>query len=383
MKKCNVIIILLLLTSVAFSQYEFTASVQNQSSDGTDFTFDIYLLRTGTSDIYLGDSDFAFDFNSENFTNPVASVTGAAERIWNWYLVSASIVSENIVVLNIGKPNWNDQSQFDSRIQVISTSGHGTLIGTIKITNISNASGSAGLVWRTSGQNMTKVNSFEPTEPWAQSSVTDEGTYTPADDHTLSLLLLSFTGISEPSGVLLKWQTSMEMGVAGYYLDRSINEQEWVRIADWQSSAALQPKGLYEAEPSYRYFDESAEPDKFYYYRLGQIDVTGIKKVYSTISVQTLALPKTTQLNKIYPNPFNPQTTISYQLADDLNVEIVVYDVLGRQVRRLVDRPQKAGQYDVLWNGKNGQGESVASGIYQVQMRAGDYHQIRQISYLK
>ena len=135
MKKITVLILILSAMTSVFAQYEFTASLQNQSVNGTDFTFDVYMKKTGTNDIYLGDSDFAFTFNNGNFTSPFASVVTADTRIWNEYSVDAEIVSSNVIVLNLGKPTWNDQDQFNSKVQVISSSGNGTLVGRIKMTN--------------------------------------------------------------------------------------------------------------------------------------------------------------------------------------------------------------------------------------------------------
>jgi flagellar hook assembly protein FlgD len=62
---------------------------------------------------------------------------------------------------------------------------------------------------------------------------------------------------------------------------------------------------------------------------------------------------------KNYPNPFNPPTTISYTLPEAGDVQIKIYDILGREVAKLVDEQKSAGKYTVQWNGSN-----YASGIY-------------------
>ncbi len=88
--------------------------------------------------------------------------------------------------------------------------------------------------------------------------------------------------------------------------------------------------------------------------------------------------PRQTKLLHNYPNPFNPETWIPYQLASDSRVSITIYDVSGRQVRMLDIGVQSKGAYvtkdkAAYWNAKNDAGESVSSGIYIYQMNAGTY----------
>jgi hypothetical protein len=75
-------------------------------------------------------------------------------------------------------------------------------------------------------------------------------------------------------------------------------------------------------------------------------------------------------LDQNYPNPFNPTTTIRFSVPAASNVSLVVYDILGRRVRTLVDQPKGAGVYSVVWDGKNESGSGVASGVYFLMMRA-------------
>ena len=76
-------------------------------------------------------------------------------------------------------------------------------------------------------------------------------------------------------------------------------------------------------------------------------------------------------LTSVYPNPFNPQTTVEYSLLADDRVRIVIYDARGAVVRSLVDQPMPAGEHRVRWNGVDQAGRPVGSGIYFVKMAAG------------
>ena len=99
-------------------------------------------------------------------------------------------------------------------------------------------------------------------------------------------------------------------------------------------------------------------------------------------------IPKSTALLRNYPNPFNPETWIPYQLAEDVEVQITIYDVQGAVVRRLDFGYQRAGYYTdrseaAYWDGRNDLGESVGSGIYFYQITAGNYSFSRKLVILK
>jgi hypothetical protein len=83
------------------------------------------------------------------------------------------------------------------------------------------------------------------------------------------------------------------------------------------------------------------------------------------------------------PNPFNPVTTIEYQIAVATKVDLKVFDLRGRLVRTLVAGPQPQGLHAVRWDGRDGAGRSVASGVYVYRMVAGDFAQERKMTLLK
>lgn len=88
-------------------------------------------------------------------------------------------------------------------------------------------------------------------------------------------------------------------------------------------------------------------------------------------------------LSQNFPNPFNATTTIPYGLARSGPVKIAIYDILGQQLRTLVDQNQAAGNYQVHWDGKNEQGAFAASGIYWVSLRTDNFLAQRKLLLLK
>ena len=76
------------------------------------------------------------------------------------------------------------------------------------------------------------------------------------------------------------------------------------------------------------------------------------------------AIPTVYSLAPAYPNPFNPATTIRFGLPEDAATRLVVYDLMGREVARLLERRLAAGYHSVVWNGKNAAGAELPSGLY-------------------
>ena len=94
-------------------------------------------------------------------------------------------------------------------------------------------------------------------------------------------------------------------------------------------------------------------------------------------------IPATFALKDNYPNPFNPTTTIRYDLPTSALVNIVIYDITGREVARPLSSMQNPGYHSVIWNSKNFNGESVAAGIYFYQIQTKEFVQTKKMLLLK
>jgi flagellar hook assembly protein FlgD len=86
-----------------------------------------------------------------------------------------------------------------------------------------------------------------------------------------------------------------------------------------------------------------------------------------------------TALRGNYPNPFNPETTISYDIKDASNVRLDLYNVKGQLVRSLVNQDQAAGRYKVVFNGRDAKGNPLSSGIFLYRFTAGAYSSTRKM----
>jgi subtilisin family serine protease len=83
--------------------------------------------------------------------------------------------------------------------------------------------------------------------------------------------------------------------------------------------------------------------------------------------------PQAFALLENYPNPFNPETQIAYEIPRAAQVEIAVFDMLGREVRTLQIDHAAAGRYQIFWDGRNNRGQLAGSGVYMYKMRAGNF----------
>tara|TARA_B100000470_G_scaffold80503_1_gene61981 strand:+ start:149 stop:1858 length:1710 start_codon:yes stop_codon:yes gene_type:complete len=112
------------------------------------------------------------------------------------------------------------------------------------------------------------------------------------------------------------------------------------------------------------------------------VPVSGVGIMLARIELDA-QLPHILVLYPNYPNPFNPVTTLRYDLPEQTHVNITVYDMLGRQVKTLINHTQDAGYRSVIWNAINDYGKPVSAGIYLYQIQAGEYISTKKMVLLK
>ena len=101
------------------------------------------------------------------------------------------------------------------------------------------------------------------------------------------------------------------------------------------------------------------------------------------LSTYSKKIPNAFALGKNYPNPFNPTTTIQYSLPELTLVKITIYDLVGREVRHLVNRSESAGFKTIQWNATNDKNEPVSAGLYFYTIKAGDFKETKRMILLK
>ena len=220
-------------------------------------------------------------------------------------------------------------------------------------------------------------NTFDPSAPDEVRATTTSfsefilGSNDP--DNPLPVELSAFTGVATPTGVRLQWTTQSEQNNAGFEVRRKTAGEDFVTIASYRFDPSLRGKGTTNTSTTYTFLDANVEVGKTYTYRLRSVDFDGTIHDYAqTVSVEVRepvqARVYEYALEQNYPNPFNPTTTIRYSLKETGKVSLRVYDVIGREVKVLVDGVQGAGEYSVVMDATG-----LSSGVYVYQLRAGGY----------
>ena len=109
----------------------------------------------------------------------------------------------------------------------------------------------------------------------------------------------------------------------------------------------------------------------------------GVNASAAVLSINGELLPEVFSLHQNYPNPFNPVTKLRYDLPENGHVNITIYDMLGREVKTLINQTQDAGYRSVIWDATNDYGKPVSAGIYLYQIQAGEYMRTKKMVLLK
>ena len=97
----------------------------------------------------------------------------------------------------------------------------------------------------------------------------------------------------------------------------------------------------------------------------------GLKDPETGEQTPSQAVPTATALRPAMPNPFNPQTTLSFSLMEGAMVDLAVFSLRGERVRQLVSESRSAGEHSVVWNGRDQSGAALPSGVYLARFSAG------------
>jgi hypothetical protein len=112
-------------------------------------------------------------------------------------------------------------------------------------------------------------------------------------------------------------------------------------------------------------------------------DTSGEVISQGTKEITLIPVPQEFALHQNYPNPFNPVTTINYDLPQQTHVNLLIYDILGREVVKLISEEIPAGYQSVIWNTRNSFGTPVSAGIYFYQIQTKGYVKTKKMVILK
>ncbi|MDD4309759.1 MAG: T9SS type A sorting domain-containing protein [Candidatus Cloacimonetes bacterium] len=208
------------------------------------------------------------------------------------------------------------------------------------------------------------------------------------NDETLPVELSSFTASAiSQNQVKLVWTTQSETNVLGYYIYRS-------RVNDINDSELVSPlirAANTSALSLYSFVDDEVTENGSYYYWLQNLDLDGGYQMHGSIRIVMESnqyntpppIPLVTRLQSVYPNPFNPNVTISFSLAKTDKVELSIYNLKSEKICTLAATMLNAGTHSRIWNGKDEAGKSVSSGVYVIRYTAGNHSSIQKVVLVK
>jgi hypothetical protein len=185
--------------------------------------------------------------------------------------------------------------------------------------------------------------------------------------------LASFDASGGEAGVQLRWEPGDARPRGGYRVYRATRDGGYVPLAD----RALDPTAR-------TYLDLTARPDSTYSYRIGSLDPVGRETVFGPFSYAgTAGLGRSLALEARTPNPFRGSALLAYTLPSGGEVSLRIHDLSGRLVRTLVEGRMDAGAYAADWDGRDGEGRDLPSGVYLCRLGAGADHRTLKLTLLR
>ena len=348
------LIILVAILSIAAqgvrAAREATSTINNFTTSGGVYSFDVLARSTGADPIFVGSSSLFFNYNSAGLSTPTltninSKYTGTSNLFEGYDEMTGAIIGGQIgvtIIRDFGAP------------QILNPTDE--LICTVNLT-VTDPNELANVSWNTGNSAITDAQ-FQP--------VTN--TFVGSDTGPLPIQLASLTAtVVNQNEVRVDWTTLTETNNYGFEVQKSAET-----TSDYQTipNSFVPGHGTTVQPHSYSYTDVTASSG-LWFYRLKQIDLDGTVhytegvQVDVTTGVEEKLIPTVFGLDQNYPNPFNPSTVIEFAIPQETHVKLEVYNMIGQRVATLVDGVRPAGYYSVLFDATG-----LASGVYVYRFEA-------------
>ncbi len=280
--------------------------------------------------------------------------------------------SGKVFVTTDGGVNWN--------LNTVSSLG---LLNDIHIVDQQNSFvvGSPELVYKTtnggsswlsdfSGGNVTSFYKILFTENQVGLICGSGGKFLKNNDYVVPVELTSFTADADGNEVHISWTTQTELNNSGFEIYRMTHGTDWKKITFVPGSGSS-------TDPKDYFFIDRDVKNGNYFYQLKQIDYNGRYEFSDVISV-VVSTPVEYSLEQNFPNPFNPTTTIKFELPETAEVTLTIYNTLGQKVDEIVNTTLEVGRYSYQWNA-----EKMAGGIYIYELRTEKYAAMKKMILIK
>jgi hypothetical protein len=179
--------------------------------------------------------------------------------------------------------------------------------------------------------------------------------------------LASFSAEVNNNAVNLFWATATETNNYGFEVERMAITDKQVNGSQWTRIGFVKGNGTSTEVKTYQFTDNKISFAGVYSYRLKQIDFDGSYKYVKQTEVN-VNNPLTYELAQNYPNPFNPSTTIKFSIPEAGNINLIVYDILGNEITRLIDGFRETGNYSISFDASK-----LSSGVYFYELKSNSF----------
>ncbi len=182
----------------------------------------------------------------------------------------------------------------------------------------------------------------------------------------------------DPGGLEITWAAGSEPDLSHYAVYRGTSEG-FAATPDNRIAVPTEP----------RYLDNEWQWSSGYCYKIAAVDIHDNQSAFAVLladdvtGADTPAVRYTNGLEQNAPNPFNPTTRITFEIADRADVSLKIYDAQGRLVRDVVNRAMGPGRYEEMWDGRVHDGSPAASGVYFYKLTAGSFIETKKMILLK
>ncbi len=221
------------------------------------------------------------------------------------------------------------------------------------------------------------IDTFWLSHPYCSDVVTwTAGDSSGTIEGPLPVELTAFEAIAGDGQVTLRWRTESELDNDHFLLyKRKAGEEDFRKLSE------IPGHGTTTEPHDYEYVDRWVQNGLTYEYRISDVDITGRETIHEQIVSATPArnaTPLDFALHPNHPNPFNPTTTIRYDVKQAGQVRLTIFNLLGQEVARLVDGRQVTGSHTISWDAAD-----LPSGIYLCRMEAEGFQETRKVMLLK
>ena len=388
--------------AIDYSSFTLEALVKRYPNNNNQYIFGIGNTENVNKSLHVGFNDQNYFLNNF-YNNDLASESTYSDTLWHHWAVTFNMITgsrntyfDGNLIANTTSPQaFANISDF---LVGAAFGGIQTLNGDIdevrvwdyarseseiydnrKIQMIGNEPGLMGL-WHFD-ENLEVGNALDAGSGYFHGDLINGAGYISSaelDQAALPVELTAFTAQLNNGKITLNWKTATESNNSGWEIEvRNQETGDRSQNTGWKKTGFVAGKGTTSEKQNYVFsvsvLQSSASILEF---RLKQIDADG-QFSYSNILTVNL-IPETFSLSQNYPNPFNPSTSISYQLASNGLVTLKVFDLLGREVKSLVNQEKPAGTYSVDFSAAD-----LPSGVYFYKLTAGSFTSTKKMMLVK